>query len=126
MANAFQLEERDRQIALVTFDLPGKKVNTLGHAVLSELAELVGRLGGDPAPAAADRRPPGGRYDHLGRGLVAREGGYARPRLRRRPGRAAGRGGMPARRDPAGERRLEEEPQDALRADRPDRRPGEL
>ncbi|MEA2632865.1 MAG: 3-hydroxyacyl-CoA dehydrogenase / enoyl-CoA hydratase / 3-hydroxybutyryl-CoA epimerase / enoyl-CoA [Chloroflexota bacterium] len=46
MANAFQLEERDRQIALVTFDLPGKKVNTLGHAVLSELAELVGRLEG--------------------------------------------------------------------------------
>src|SRR5258707_2463890 len=46
MANAFQLEERDRQVALVTFDLPGKKVNTLGHAVLSELAELVGRLEG--------------------------------------------------------------------------------
>src|SRR4051812_30420912 len=46
MANAFQLEERDRQIALVTFDLPGKKVNTLGQAVLMELAELVGRLEG--------------------------------------------------------------------------------
>src|SRR4051794_960298 len=46
MANAFQLEERDRRIALVTFDLPGKKVNTLGHAVLSELAELVGKLEG--------------------------------------------------------------------------------
>src|SRR4051795_11145073 len=44
MANAFQLEELDRQIALVTFDLPGKKVNTLGQAVLMELAELVGRL----------------------------------------------------------------------------------
>src|SRR3954451_3202377 len=46
MANAFQLDDLDRQIALVTFDLPGKKVNTLGHAVLAELAELVGRLEG--------------------------------------------------------------------------------
>ena len=45
MADAFRLEELDRQIALVTFDLPGKKVNTLGQAVLMELAELVGRLG---------------------------------------------------------------------------------
>jgi 3-hydroxyacyl-CoA dehydrogenase/enoyl-CoA hydratase/3-hydroxybutyryl-CoA epimerase/3-hydroxyacyl-CoA dehydrogenase/enoyl-CoA hydratase/3-hydroxybutyryl-CoA epimerase/enoyl-CoA isomerase len=46
MANAFQLEELDRQIALVTFDLPGKKVNTLGGAVLMELAELIGQLEG--------------------------------------------------------------------------------
>lgn len=44
MANAFQVEELDRQVALVTFDLPGKKVNTLGQAVLIELAELLGRL----------------------------------------------------------------------------------
>ena len=42
MASAFQLEELDRQVALVTFDLPGKKVNTMGRAVLKELAELVG------------------------------------------------------------------------------------
>ena len=44
MASAFQLEELDRQVALVTFDLPGKKVNTLGRAVLKELTELLGRL----------------------------------------------------------------------------------
>src|SRR4051812_2490713 len=44
MANAFQLDERDGGIALVTFDLPGKKVNTLSRAVLQELAGLVGQL----------------------------------------------------------------------------------
>jgi 3-hydroxyacyl-CoA dehydrogenase/enoyl-CoA hydratase/3-hydroxybutyryl-CoA epimerase/3-hydroxyacyl-CoA dehydrogenase/enoyl-CoA hydratase/3-hydroxybutyryl-CoA epimerase/enoyl-CoA isomerase len=44
MSRAFQLEEIDGQVALVTFDLPDKKVNTLGQAVLMELAELVGRL----------------------------------------------------------------------------------
>ena len=38
MPDAFQLEELDGQIALVTFDLPDKKVNTLGQAVLTELA----------------------------------------------------------------------------------------
>jgi 3-hydroxyacyl-CoA dehydrogenase/enoyl-CoA hydratase/3-hydroxybutyryl-CoA epimerase/3-hydroxyacyl-CoA dehydrogenase/enoyl-CoA hydratase/3-hydroxybutyryl-CoA epimerase/enoyl-CoA isomerase len=44
MANAFRLEEIDRQVALVTFDLPDKKVNTLGQAVLTELAGLLGQL----------------------------------------------------------------------------------
>jgi 3-hydroxyacyl-CoA dehydrogenase/enoyl-CoA hydratase/3-hydroxybutyryl-CoA epimerase/3-hydroxyacyl-CoA dehydrogenase/enoyl-CoA hydratase/3-hydroxybutyryl-CoA epimerase/enoyl-CoA isomerase len=44
MAGAFQLEERDRQVALVTFDLPGKKVNTMGRAVMMELAGLVEQL----------------------------------------------------------------------------------
>jgi len=44
MANAFRLEETDRQVAVVTFDLPDKKVNTLGQAVLAELAGLVGQL----------------------------------------------------------------------------------
>ncbi len=44
MANAFRLEERDDKIALVTFDLPDKKVNTLGQAVLMELAGLLGAL----------------------------------------------------------------------------------
>ncbi len=44
MANAFQLEEIDRQVAVVTFDLPDKKVNTLGQAVLMELLGLVGQL----------------------------------------------------------------------------------
>src|SRR5437660_12179711 len=44
MANAFQIEELDDHIGLVTFDLPGKKVNTLGQAVLMELGGLVGQL----------------------------------------------------------------------------------
>jgi 3-hydroxyacyl-CoA dehydrogenase/enoyl-CoA hydratase/3-hydroxybutyryl-CoA epimerase/3-hydroxyacyl-CoA dehydrogenase/enoyl-CoA hydratase/3-hydroxybutyryl-CoA epimerase/enoyl-CoA isomerase len=44
MASAFRLEEREHQLALVTFDLPGKKVNTLGRAVLMELAELIAGL----------------------------------------------------------------------------------
>src|SRR5712671_3664296 len=44
MANAFRVEEIGRQVALVTFDLPERKVNTLGQAVLMELAGLVGQL----------------------------------------------------------------------------------
>ena len=44
MANAFRVEEIDGQVALVTFDLADKKVNTLGQAVLMELAGLVGQL----------------------------------------------------------------------------------
>jgi 3-hydroxyacyl-CoA dehydrogenase / enoyl-CoA hydratase / 3-hydroxybutyryl-CoA epimerase / enoyl-CoA isomerase len=42
--NAFRLEEVDRQIALVTFDVPDKKVNTLGQAVLMELSTLIEQL----------------------------------------------------------------------------------
>lgn len=44
MAKAFQLEERGDKIAVLTFDLPDKKVNTLGQAVLAELAGIVGEL----------------------------------------------------------------------------------
>jgi 3-hydroxyacyl-CoA dehydrogenase/enoyl-CoA hydratase/3-hydroxybutyryl-CoA epimerase/3-hydroxyacyl-CoA dehydrogenase/enoyl-CoA hydratase/3-hydroxybutyryl-CoA epimerase/enoyl-CoA isomerase len=44
MASAFRLEELDGQIGLITFDLPDKKVNTLGRGVLQELAALVGQL----------------------------------------------------------------------------------
>jgi 3-hydroxyacyl-CoA dehydrogenase / enoyl-CoA hydratase / 3-hydroxybutyryl-CoA epimerase / enoyl-CoA isomerase len=44
MANAFRLEERDDRIAVLTFDLPDKKVNTLGQPVLKELAGLVRQL----------------------------------------------------------------------------------
>lgn len=44
MADAFRLEELDGGIAQLTLDLPGKKVNTLGQAVLAELAAIVGRL----------------------------------------------------------------------------------
>ena len=38
MSSAFHLEERDDGIGLLTLDLPDKKVNTLGQAVLAELA----------------------------------------------------------------------------------------
>ncbi len=44
MANAFRLEELDGKIALVTFDLPGKSVNTFGQPVLKELSRLVDDL----------------------------------------------------------------------------------
>jgi len=44
MSGAFQLEERDGHIALLTFDLTDKKVNTLSQAVLSELAHWLGKL----------------------------------------------------------------------------------
>jgi len=44
MASALRLEELPNRVALVTFDLPDKKVNTLGQAVLMELTALVGQL----------------------------------------------------------------------------------
>jgi 3-hydroxyacyl-CoA dehydrogenase/enoyl-CoA hydratase/3-hydroxybutyryl-CoA epimerase/3-hydroxyacyl-CoA dehydrogenase/enoyl-CoA hydratase/3-hydroxybutyryl-CoA epimerase/enoyl-CoA isomerase len=44
MSNAFRLEVLDGQIGLITFDLPDKKVNTLGRAVLAELGGLVAEL----------------------------------------------------------------------------------
>ncbi len=44
MANAFHLEERDDGIAVLTFDLPDKSVNTLGQDVLKELGSLVEKL----------------------------------------------------------------------------------
>jgi 3-hydroxyacyl-CoA dehydrogenase/enoyl-CoA hydratase/3-hydroxybutyryl-CoA epimerase/3-hydroxyacyl-CoA dehydrogenase/enoyl-CoA hydratase/3-hydroxybutyryl-CoA epimerase/enoyl-CoA isomerase len=44
MPDAFQVEEIDGGIALVTFDLPDKKVNTLGEAVLRELAGVAAKL----------------------------------------------------------------------------------
>src|SRR5262249_21416094 len=44
MPNAFQVDELDGKIALVTFDVPEKKVNTLSQGVLRELAGLVGQL----------------------------------------------------------------------------------
>jgi 3-hydroxyacyl-CoA dehydrogenase/enoyl-CoA hydratase/3-hydroxybutyryl-CoA epimerase/enoyl-CoA isomerase len=43
MPNAFHLEEQDG-IALLTFDLPEKKVNTLSRAVLIELGKCLGPL----------------------------------------------------------------------------------
>src|SRR5262249_46271332 len=44
MPDAFRMEDLDGGIALVTFDLPDKKVNTLGQPVLRELAGLVAKL----------------------------------------------------------------------------------
>lgn len=44
MANAFRFEELDHKIGLLTLDLPEKKVNTLGQAVLKELAGVVAEL----------------------------------------------------------------------------------
>ena len=42
MENAFRLEEIDQHIAVLTFDQPGSKVNTLSEPVFEELAERVG------------------------------------------------------------------------------------
>ncbi len=44
MANAFQLDELEGQIAQVTFNVPDKKVNTLSREVLQELGSLAARL----------------------------------------------------------------------------------
>lgn len=44
MSQAFHWEIRPDRIGVLTFDLPEKKVNTLGQKVLGELAELVARL----------------------------------------------------------------------------------
>ncbi len=46
MPHAFQLEERDDRIAVLTFDLPDKKVNTMGQAVLMELGQVLQGLAG--------------------------------------------------------------------------------
>jgi 3-hydroxyacyl-CoA dehydrogenase/enoyl-CoA hydratase/3-hydroxybutyryl-CoA epimerase/3-hydroxyacyl-CoA dehydrogenase/enoyl-CoA hydratase/3-hydroxybutyryl-CoA epimerase/enoyl-CoA isomerase len=44
--SAFRLEELPGSIGLVTFNLPNSRANTLGRAVLAELAGLVSRLAG--------------------------------------------------------------------------------
>src|SRR6516162_2904272 len=44
MANVFRLEELTGPIAVLVFDTPDKKVNTLSRAVLDELACLVAQL----------------------------------------------------------------------------------
>ena len=46
MGHAFHLQERDDGIAVLTFDLPEKKVNTLGRDVLTELGSIVHALTG--------------------------------------------------------------------------------
>jgi 3-hydroxyacyl-CoA dehydrogenase / enoyl-CoA hydratase / 3-hydroxybutyryl-CoA epimerase / enoyl-CoA isomerase len=44
MSSAFQFEERDDGIGVITLDLPEKKVNTLSRAVLTELGGLLAGL----------------------------------------------------------------------------------
>jgi 3-hydroxyacyl-CoA dehydrogenase/enoyl-CoA hydratase/3-hydroxybutyryl-CoA epimerase/enoyl-CoA isomerase len=44
MSSAFQFEERSDGIGLLTLDLPDKKVNTLGQAILMELGGLLSQL----------------------------------------------------------------------------------
>ena len=110
MPSAFQVEELDGGIALVTFDVPDKKVNTLSEGVLRELAGLVGQL--------AQRTDL--------RGLLLRER-QARAVHRRgrsqRPGRAgvhhAGAGGQGPRRRPSDLQRTQPA---AIPDRRPDRR----
>lgn len=46
MASAFHLEELDGKIALLTFDLPDKKVNTFSRTVLGELVQVLKELEG--------------------------------------------------------------------------------
>ena len=44
MSHAFTLDVPDDKVGILTFDLPGKGVNTLGQAVLMELAGVIGQL----------------------------------------------------------------------------------
>jgi 3-hydroxyacyl-CoA dehydrogenase / enoyl-CoA hydratase / 3-hydroxybutyryl-CoA epimerase / enoyl-CoA isomerase len=44
MGNAFRLEETGDQIALLTFDLPDARVNTMGRAVREEFSRIVDEL----------------------------------------------------------------------------------
>jgi 3-hydroxyacyl-CoA dehydrogenase/enoyl-CoA hydratase/3-hydroxybutyryl-CoA epimerase/enoyl-CoA isomerase len=44
MSDVFKLEELPGPIAVLTIDTPGKKVNTLGRAVLEELNQIVAQL----------------------------------------------------------------------------------
>ena len=46
MSGAFQFEERDDGIGLLTVDLPGKKVNTLSRSTLGELGSILKTLMG--------------------------------------------------------------------------------
>ncbi len=86
MGHAFQTTETDGRIAVVTFDLPDKKVNTLSRPVLAELAAAHRPTGG------ADR-PPGPPVPRRQAGPVHRR---RRPERAGRPGvrhQGAGRRG---------------------------------
>ena len=49
---AFKLEVGPDQIAILTFDQPGSRANTLGQAVLEELEEILEQLAGAPTCTA--------------------------------------------------------------------------
>lgn len=40
----FRIDESDANVVIITFDTPGKKVNTFGRPVVAELEEIVGAL----------------------------------------------------------------------------------
>ena len=42
--SSFRLEFDADHIAILTFDVPGSKVNTLGQAVVAEIEEVLGQL----------------------------------------------------------------------------------
>ena len=44
MQNAFQFEETDEQIGILTFDLPGQKVNKFSTSVMHELDNKLDEL----------------------------------------------------------------------------------
>ena len=48
MPRAFQWEVRPDKIGVLTFDLPDKKVNTLGREVLVELGEILQTIAREP------------------------------------------------------------------------------
>jgi len=56
MANFFKLEELPGPIAVLTFDTPDKKVNTLSRAVLEELGQHVAALDLGRAEVGGSRR----------------------------------------------------------------------
>src|SRR5579864_1389071 len=43
-ASALKLDIHDKRIAVITFDMPGSKANTLGQAVLGEFEAIMAQL----------------------------------------------------------------------------------
>ena len=81
---ALSLEVQDR-VALVTFDQPGSKANTLGQAILGELERLVAHLAGLPGVQGLVLRS--GKPGMFIAGADLKELGSARhdPELSRKP-----------------------------------------
>ena len=49
---AFTRERDERGVVVLTLDVPGEKVNTLGQAMIAEFRALLGELAGDPSVRA--------------------------------------------------------------------------